>query len=89
MKKGHFAIFFLLITGICFLNIYVEQQIYLRARDEKDRVEESLLYATQAAAYDLTGVMEEEDDVKLYTFQESFSHQKSFFYNILFLSFCI
>ena len=72
MKKGHFALFFLLITGICFLNIYIEQQIYLRTREEKERMEESLLYATQAAAYDLMGVMEEEDDVKLTIFQESF-----------------
>lgn len=72
MKKGHFALMFLLVASLCFWNVFLEQQKYRNVKKEKERMEESLLYAVKTAAEDLTMVMEEEDAVKLFTFQKSF-----------------
>ena len=54
------------------MDIFYEHQKYRKAEEVKKTMEESLLYAVKTAAWELTGVTEESEEVKLHTFQESF-----------------
>lgn len=72
MEKGHLALFFLIVSGYCFIGIYAERERYLDITEEKQRIEESLLYAISASAWEMTEMMEESEQMKLYTLKESF-----------------
>lgn len=66
------AIVFILFLVCNHMDVFVCQQEYRKIEAEKERIEESLLYAVNAAAIELTSVMEETDETKLYTYRESF-----------------
>ena len=67
MKKGHIVLLFLFLFDFCFMDIFYEHQKYRLAAEEKKTMEESLLYAVKTAAWELTGVTEESEEVKIPT----------------------
>lgn len=72
MGKGHIAILFLIIACYCYLGIEAERERYLQVAEEKRKIEESLLYAISATAWEMTGKLEEGIAEKLYVLEESF-----------------
>lgn len=72
MKQGHMALFFFVLLCYCFFEVFSAQMQYRGVKDEKKRIEESLLYAVDAAAWKMTEVMEETTEVKLFMLEETF-----------------
>jgi len=72
MKKGHIMLFIWMITLCCFLELVAERQTYLSVKKEKERTEESLVYAVNETVFALRKVMKEEEEVQRKIVEESF-----------------
>ncbi len=72
MKQGHLAILFFIVVMGCWLEVYIAQKEYQAVVYEKEKLEQTLRYAAQITAEELTECMEEDVEVQLLTFQETF-----------------
>lgn len=73
MRQGHFLLVFLFLYCSCFLMLYCEQKNYDNVMEEKERIEQALLEATEYTAHRYMTVMKESEEKKKEMIEEAFS----------------